>query len=191
VLNWVLGLAGAAGLCVLVLLHEAVHLLVQKGRAKPPCAVIVHVFGGVLCGPCGDGARTDFWVIAAGPPVNLILAAMTFLAALNAGPLSRPLEALLGYLAIVNVLIAVLHTVPAWPADAGCLVGCALVRFGVSSAVAARIVGALGALAAFGLIILCGWQIIVLGARLLGAWSAIMGVLLARAIVAHRSSSSP
>jgi hypothetical protein len=34
---------------------------------------------------------------------------MTFWAALNAGPFSRSFEALLGYLAIVNVLLAVVH----------------------------------------------------------------------------------
>jgi Zn-dependent protease len=182
VLDWVMGLAGAAGLCVAVALHEAVHLLVQPRRAKPPCILIVHLVGSVPSGlaSCGDG--TDVWALAAGPLASLIVAAVTFWAALNAGPFSRPLEALLGYLAIVNVLLALVHSVPAWPFDAGRLLCCALPRLGVSTILAARIVRALGACVAIGLILLGGWQMIVAGSRLLGSWIAIVGALVAWAL---------
>jgi len=147
-LNWLMGLAGAAGLFVAVLLHEATHLLIRQRGGKPRCTLIVHIVGGVPCGSGGGGGRKDFWAMAAGPPASLTLAAVTFWAALNAGPFSRPLEALLGYLAVVNVLLAALHSVPVWPFDAGRLVACALPRVGVSSVLAARIARALGALTA-------------------------------------------
>jgi Zn-dependent protease len=187
VLNLLLGLAGAAGLCVSVLVHEAVHLLVQQPCEKPLCTVVVHVVGSVSCQACAGGHRTHLWAIAAGPPASLILAAVTFWAALNAGPFSRPLEALLGYLAIVNVLLAALHSIPAWPLDAGRLIGRALPRLGVPSVLAERIVSALGVLVSCGLILLGGWQMVAFGSRLLGIWIAIVGALLAWALATEQS----
>jgi Zn-dependent protease len=175
VLDWFLGLAGATGLCVAVALHEAVHLLVRPRGAKRPCTVIVHLVGGIPCEATSFSGRSGLWAIAAGPPSSLILAALTFWAALNAGPFSRPLEALLGYLAIVNVLLAVMHSVPAWPFDAGRLLACALPRVG-------GMVRALGAVASIGLLLLGGREVIVDRSGLLGAWIAIVGVLVAWAL---------
>jgi Zn-dependent protease len=192
VVDWLMGLAAAAASLVAVLLHEAAHLLIQPRGAQPFCTLTVHVVGGMPCGGggCCGGDRTGFRAIAAGPGVSLILAAVTFWAALNAGPFSRPLEALLGYLAIVNVLLALLHSIPAWPFDAGRLVACALARLGTSSILAARVAKMLGGLAAIGLLLLGAWQVIGVGSRLLGAWIAIGGLLVAYAIATASSRRS-
>ena len=92
----------------------------------------------------------------------------------------------MGFLAIVNALLALVHCVPAWPFDAGRLVGCALPRLGVPSPVAARILRVLGALVAFGLILLGSWQMIVLGSRMLGLWIVFAGALVAWALVTEQ-----
>ncbi len=189
VLDWLIGLAGAAGLCVAVALHEAVHLLVQPRGVKPTCTLIVHLFGSAPSGLPGCGVGNDLWALAAGPLASLIVAAVTFWAALNVGPFSRPLEALLGYLAIVNVLLALVHCVPAWPFDAGRLLCCALARLGVSTILAGRIVRGLGACVSIGLILLGGWQMIVGGSRLLGSWMAIVGALVAWALATEQIAS--
>ena len=186
VLDWLLGLAGAAGLCVAVALHEAMHLMVQPRGSKSSCIVIVHLVGGAPFGATSCGCGTHLWAVAAGPPASLILAAVTFWAALNAGPFSRPLEALLGYLAIVNVLLAAVHSVPAWPFDAGRLLGYVLPRLGVSNTLAARIVRALGAVVSVGLILLGGRGVMVDRSGLLGAWIAIVGALVAWALATEQ-----
>jgi Zn-dependent protease len=186
VLDWLLGLAGAAGLCVAVALHEVVHLLVQARGATRSCTVIVYLVGSTPSGTARWGDGTDLSALAAGPLVSLLVAAAAFWAALNAGPFSRPLEALLGYLAMVNMLLAVVHSVPAWPFDAGRLLGCMLQRFGVSYILAARIVTALAAVISVGLIVLGGRQVIVARSAMLGAWTAIIGALVAWALATEQ-----
>jgi Zn-dependent protease len=183
VLSWLTGLAGAAGLLAAVLLHEAVHVLVEQRNARPRCAVIVHVVGSAPYPACGGG---DVSALVAGPAASLVLSALTFWAALNTGPFSRPLEALMGYLALVNALLALAHCVPAWPFDAGRLVGSVLPRCGVPSVVAAGIVRTLGALVAFGLVLFGGWQIVVLGSRFIGVWIVAVGALIAWALATEQ-----
>ena len=79
-----------------VLLHEAAHLLVEQRNAKPRRALIVHVIGSVPYAACSGRGPADFWANVAGPAASLVLSVLTFWAALNAGPFSRPVEALMG-----------------------------------------------------------------------------------------------
>ena len=188
VLSWLTGLVGAAGLLLAVLLHEAAHLLVEQRNAGPRRAFIVYVVGSA---PYGGGGRSDLLALVAGPAASLILAGVAFWAALNAGPFSRPLEALMGFLAIVNALLVLVHCVPAWPFDAGRLVACALARFGVPSLVAERSVRALGACVALALIVFGSWQAIVLGSRVLGVWIVLVGGLVAWALATERWRRAP
>jgi Zn-dependent protease len=108
----------------------------------------------------------------------MLLAVAAFWGALNAGPLSRPLEALLGFLAIINALLAVLHGIPVAPFDAGVLLQVVLTRTGVKPTAAQLLPVALGVLLASCLILLGLWQVASARGSLFGAWVAVVGALM-------------
>jgi Zn-dependent protease len=178
VLDWALGLAGAAGLWASTLLHEAAHLLVEHRLGTAPRAVTINVLGSVACPWCEGRLRHDAAIAAAGPVVSILLALATFWGALNAGPISRPAEALLGYLAIANLLLALLHAIPVGPFDAGWLLRSALLRIGVKRNVVQRVSVALGALFGGCLVLLGAWQCVIARGGLFGVWVALVGALL-------------
>jgi Zn-dependent protease len=175
--DWLIGLAGAAGLLASTVLHEAVHVLVARHRGIVPRAIVIGVIGSGACPWCGDGGVDTAVATAVGPVTSTTLALATFWGALNAGALSRPLEALLGYLAIVNALLALLHTLPAWPFDAGWLVRLVLVRMGLTQVIAERVPVALGAMVAGCLVVLGLWEVVSVRSSLLGTWIAVVGAL--------------
>jgi Zn-dependent protease len=133
-LDWILGLAGAAASVGLVLVHEAVHLGLDYISRRPPGRVVIGVVSHPECAKPED--RRTILVALCGPAANLVLALLAFWAALNAGPLSRPLEALFGYLAGASALIAFVHLLPGCALDGGQALRALLLVLGVSRRVA-------------------------------------------------------
>jgi hypothetical protein len=97
-----------------------------------------------------------------------------------------PPEAQLGCFAIANALLAGFHYIPARPFDAGWPRGFALVRFGASRILGARLVAVLGTITAAGFILIGGWQIVIIGSTLIGVWLVIVGLLVARTLMTDR-----
>jgi Zn-dependent protease len=108
---------------------------------------------------------------------------VTFWAALNVGPLSRPLEALLGYLAILNAALALLHALPAWPFDAGWLARAVLMRIGVKRRLAGCVLLALGAVAGCVLVLIGARQVLTTDDELFGTWTIMLGALVISEII--------
>jgi Zn-dependent protease len=178
-LDLALGVAGAAGLLASLLLHDTAHLLLARYFGLLPRTIMLNVPGSVAY-PVGEDClrhRATVAIAAAGPLASILLASATFWGALNAGPLNRPLEALLGYLAVVNALLALLHLIPAWPFDAGWLLGWLLLRLGVKRSVAQRVLVALGLTVGSGWIVVGAWQFVSAPGGLLGPWVALGGAL--------------
>ncbi len=176
VVDWALGLSGALLLPAMILLHELGHLLAGRAAGAPPCCLLVSMVGDVLA-PAAEPPRTQALVALAGPAFSLIVGGLTFWAALNVGPLSRPLEALLGYLSIVSLVLVAGHLVPVWPLDGGRLLEAVLIRAGLEAERARRVVVLLGALAGVGLIGV-GAREIWLGGVLPGVWAMLVGAVL-------------
>lgn len=167
VLDWLLGLAGGILLLVMVLLHEVGHLAIGRALGQAPRRVTVFIFGATACTDW-NGLGAEALVVLGGPLLSLALAALSFWGSLNAGPVSRPLEALLGYLTTINVLLLLANLIPGRPFDAG-----RMLRGKHAGAIGAGIGRCAG-----GLFMAAGaWQIYS-GSHLIGLWLAITGLLI-------------
>ncbi len=116
-----IGLLGAAIVCVV--LHELGHTLVARRYGIRPLAITLYPFGGVARfedRPTSPGV--DLRVAAAGPAVNLVLAA-ALLAAAGDGALHPARGSLLvagvAVLGWANLLIAGFNLLPVFPLDGG------------------------------------------------------------------------
>jgi len=118
--DYVLAFISALLLFVTVLLHELGHSFVARARGLPVTEITLFFFGGVSnLTREPESASTEFYVAAAGPLVSLLLSGL-FYAVYAVSP-SWPLEvrAVLGYLAWINLILAIFNLIPAFPLDGG------------------------------------------------------------------------
>lgn len=118
--HWGLAAAGAVLLFVCVLIHEMAHSLVAKRAGLPISGITLFLFGGVSnLTESPNDPGTELRIAAAGPLASLALAGLFYalLGLARAG--WPPLAALLAYLTVVNILLAVFNILPGFPLDGG------------------------------------------------------------------------
>jgi Zn-dependent protease/CBS domain-containing protein len=114
-----LGVLGSLLFFVSVLLHELAHSLVAQSRGIKVLGIRLFIFGGVSQFDAeSSDAPAEAWISAVGPLTSLLLGGL-FAAASLAVPPTSGLGALLGYLAFVNIALAVFNFLPAYPLDGG------------------------------------------------------------------------
>lgn len=118
----------ALGFFVSILVHELGHSIVAQRRGIPVEGITLWLLGGVArLGREPDTARSELAVSAAGPLTSLGLAAGFGGVALALDAASFDLLAAgVGWLATINVLLAVFNLVPAAPLDGGRILGALL-----------------------------------------------------------------
>ncbi|MFB6174077.1 MAG: CBS domain-containing protein [Halobacteriales archaeon] len=128
-LRWVLGAAAAVGLFACVLLHEFGHSLVAMRYGYGIDSITLWLFGGVArFAEIPENWRHEFVIAVAGPVVSVGLGALSAAAflALPAGLAAA--RFVLGYLAIVNVVLAAFNMLPGFPMDGGRVLRALLAR---------------------------------------------------------------
>mgnify|MGYP001340590350 CR=1 FL=1 len=122
-LYWGIGAITAIGLFVGVLLHELGHARVALWYQVPVRRIRLMVFGGVAeLGDEPPHAGAEFLIALAGPAVSLLLAAALGFAwgvMKLFAPTLEQMIALTGYLAIINLSLAVFNLLPGFPLDGG------------------------------------------------------------------------
>lgn len=115
---YLLGLASALLLFASVLLHELGHSLVARRAGVEITEIDLWLLGGVAR-MRGDphSARDELRIAAAGPAVSVALSLLFF--GLGVVTPGQAPDALLGYLALVNGVIAAFNLLPALPLDGG------------------------------------------------------------------------
>jgi Zn-dependent protease/CBS domain-containing protein len=119
---WVAGAAGSVAFYACLLAHELAHALVARRNGVKVGGITLWLFGGVskLDGePKSAGAEA--LIAGVGPLTSLAVALLAFLLSLL--PLPALVADLLGWLAFVNVALALFNLVPAFPLDGGRLLG--------------------------------------------------------------------
>jgi Zn-dependent protease/CBS domain-containing protein len=116
---WALGLIAAVLLFASVLAHELAHSLVAKSRGLPVKNITLFIFGGVSNiehEPSSPGV--EFWMAIVGPLTSLGIGVICLLLAqvTRAVPV---VWAVLGYLAVANLLLGVFNLIPGFPLDGG------------------------------------------------------------------------
>ncbi len=122
IVSWIAGLVAALAFFASLLAHELAHALTAQRYGVRVDGITLWLFGGVARlrdEPPTAGA--DLWIAAVGPLTSLVLGAVFGIAALVAGLLGLGIVTLgvLGWLAAINVVLAVFNLIPASPLDGG------------------------------------------------------------------------
>ena len=107
-------------LFISILLHEWGHALTARAAGDTVHKVTLHLLGGVTYRTGRGGPKTAWWVTAAGPIVNVVLAGGAWLG-MYFGRFSLPWWAvvLLAQAFWANVLLAAFNLLPIYPMDGG------------------------------------------------------------------------
>lgn len=119
---WMMGIVGAIGLFVSIIVHEMAHSLVARQYGMPITGITLFIFGGVAeMNKEPSDPRAEFMTAAAGPIASLVLAGLLYaLASIAAmGGLPESVYGVVKYLAWINGLLAVFNLIPAFPLDGG------------------------------------------------------------------------
>jgi Zn-dependent protease/predicted transcriptional regulator len=107
---------------VSIVVHELGHSLVARHHGIGIASITLFVFGGVSqMKEEPREARQELQIAIVGPIISLVLAALFGVLSMLAAPGGPPttVQAVLTYLAAVNLLVAVFNMVPAFPLDGG------------------------------------------------------------------------
>jgi Zn-dependent protease/CBS domain-containing protein len=179
---WWMGIAGAMGLFLSVVLHELSHSLVARRYGLTMKGITLFIFGGVAEMPEEPhNPKTEFLMAVAGPASSLALGAVFYgLRVLGGGILSVYMDAVLWYLALINVVLAVFNMLPAFPLDGGRVFRAALWKWKNNIKWATRTASRIGSF--FGLLIIfTGIMNIVYGNLTGGIWWFLIGMFLRNA----------
>ncbi len=174
-LYWLLAVATSLLFFASVVVHELAHGVVAQANGVPVRDITLFIFGGVATlSREPRRPRDEFLIALAGPAASLGLAAGFGALWRVSGTASAPLHALAGWLAMVNLSLALFNLVPGFPLDGG-RVFRALV-WGLTGDLqrATRIAANLGRIVAFGFIAWGVWQIFA-GNWAGGLWIAFIG----------------
>ena len=121
-LYWLVAVVAAGLFLVALLAHELAHAIVARRRGIRVRAITLWALGGVaeIEGDAPD-PRTEFAIAVAGPLTSLGAAVVFWLATVGVAAAEWPiiLQAVLGWLAFMNVALAVFNLLPGAPLDGG------------------------------------------------------------------------
>lgn len=133
---WLVGAISALAMFGSVLLHELSHSFVALWRGQAVHSITLFIFGGVSnIKEESEQPQDEFLIAVVGPLSSLAIAAVFWLALQAINPARTPqsligpapaqtagsstVSAVLGYLALINVALAVFNILPGFPLDGG------------------------------------------------------------------------
>ena len=126
---WSLAALGAIGLFASIIFHEMSHSIVARAYGLPIRGITLFIFGGVaeMEGE-PQSPKVEFLMAIAGPISSYVLALgfLTLAAIFGSGEMLTPFTALLGYLTMINAMLATFNLIPAFPLDGGRVLRAAL-----------------------------------------------------------------
>ncbi len=187
---WLIGFVAAALLFASVLAHELAHSLVARARGVPVKHITLYFFGGssnLEEEPRSPGV--EFQITIVGPLTSLLMGGLAWLAhglLLGSMPLAA---AVFGYLAVMNVLLAVFNLIPGFPLDGGRVLRSLLWKLTGSAQTATRWSARVGQVVA-SLLILLGIWLALSGSLLSGLWLGLVGWFLLAGAKAARTRAT-
>lgn len=171
---WAIGFVTAILLFVSVLVHELAHSLVAKHYGIPVPRITLFLFGGVSqIATEPPNAATEFWIAIAGPLTSLAIWALCWeIEPAFAG--QQLAFALLDYLALLNLILALFNLIPGFPLDGGRVFRAAVWKATKNYHRATVVAGISGRFFGFLLIFFGVWQALT-GDIAGGIWIAVIG----------------
>ena len=181
---WGMGTAAALLLFACILLHELGHSLVAKSHGIPVACVTLFLFGGVAhITESPKRPSVELQVALAGPLVSVLIAAVCLWGSAHM-PLATPLHlvvaAIIRYLGVINIGLALFNLLPGFPLDGGRVLRATLWAWTGSLRRATRAASIIGILFGFGLIALGLWALST-GKWMGGLWYLFLGWFLRNA----------
>jgi len=186
---WVTGFIAFLLLFVSVLLHELAHSLVARRRGLPVKSITLFVFGGVSDierEPTSPGV--EFQMAIVGPLTSLLIGVVCFLLQLPLRGSNSPLEGILYYLAVTNLLLGV-NLLPGLPLDGGRVLRSIVWKITGSMRQATRVATIAGQIIAYLFILLGVWLFFFTGDLLDGLWLGFIGWFLLSAAQSANSQA--
>jgi Zn-dependent protease/CBS domain-containing protein len=179
---WWMGVAGALGLFFSVVFHELAHSVISRKRGLPMKGITLFIFGGVAeMREEPESAGTEFWMAIAGPISSVVLGLVFYgLLAVGRGSWPVPINGVIGYLAMINFILAGFNLLPAYPLDGGRVLRSALWKWKGNVRWATRVASQVGSGFAIALIVL-GVLAFVRGNFIGGMWWFLIGLFLRNA----------
>ncbi|MFH1651169.1 MAG: site-2 protease family protein [Chloroflexota bacterium] len=193
-------MAAALLLFISVLLHELAHSLVARARGLPVDGITLFIFGGVSnLQEEPESPGTEFTVAIVGPGTSIVLGLLLWGVAnlLTGRPVpfggllvgsvfATPLEALVGYLAFINIALGIFNLLPGFPLDGGRVLRSIIWGTTGKLVRATNIAATVGRIAGWALIAYGLYQVLLTGNFLGGLWVAFIGWFLSSAADSSR-----
>ena len=180
---WWMGIFGALGLFSSIIFHELSHSLVARNFGLPIKGITLFVFGGVAhMEEEPPSAKAEFMMAIAGPVssivLGIILYALRTLGRIGDWPV--PVTGVIGYLAIINWILAGFNLIPAFPLDGGRVLRSILWKWKQNIRWATKISSRIGSL--FGFLLIAMGVIQFFSGNLIGGiWWFMIGLFLQNA----------
>lgn len=117
---WIAGIITSLLFFGSILAHELSHSVVAITAGIPVKSITLFIFGGVSqISKEATKPRTELIMAAAGPVSSLVLAAVFSLIRALMISISEPVAAVSGWLAVINLLLAIFNLIPGFPMDGG------------------------------------------------------------------------
>ena len=188
---WAVGLLAAVGLVASILAHELSHASVAMHHGVKVEEITLWLFGGLarLSGQARD-AGTELRIALAGPAMSAAIGAACVVLAAIGAVLGAPelLTATLGWLGLINVVLAVFNLLPGAPLDGGRVLTAILWRRSGDERLARQQAARAGQVVGQVLIAL-GVVELLLGAGIGGLWLALIGWFLTTAAHAEEAQA--
>ncbi|HDQ04121.1 MAG TPA: CBS domain-containing protein [Deltaproteobacteria bacterium] len=177
---WWMGVAGAAGLFLSIVLHELAHSVVARNYGINMRGITLFIFGGVAeMGSDPPSPRAEFFMAIVGPlssgAIGLFFLFMIYWSALLGWPVA--VSGVLAYLAWLNIVLAVFNLLPAFPLDGGRVLRCVLWKWKNNlrwaTAIASRVGSGLGLA-----LLIAGIILILFGNFVAGLWWFMIGLFI-------------
>ena len=126
---WIIGIVAAVGLFVGVVLHELGHSLVAMRYGFEIDSITLWIFGGIAqFTEMPEDWRQELTVAIAGPAVSVILGAGLYVVFVLLPEQFGAARFVVGYLALLNVVLAAFNLLPGFPMDGGRVLRALLAR---------------------------------------------------------------
>ncbi len=172
---FLLGLIASLLLFVSVLLHELAHSLVARARGLPVKSIVLFIFGGISNieqEPQTPGV--EFLMAFVGPLTSIVIGIVCYLLLLPLRGSHSPVEVIVSYLAITNILLGLFNLIPGFPLDGGRVLRSIIWKISGSERTATRVASIVGQMIAY-LFILWGVFWFFGGNVLGGIWIGFIG----------------
>jgi Zn-dependent protease/predicted transcriptional regulator len=189
---WATAIATALLFFASIVAHELSHAAVAKANGLPVKAITLFALGGVaLIEKEAKDAKTEFWLGIVGPIASVVIGftCLVLMMALGWAPSiapETPLAAMLMWLGVINIVLAIFNMIPGFPMDGGRVLRAVVWWVTGDPVRATRIATRAGSVVGFGLIIFGIFRFFG-GAGFDGLWLVFIGWFLLDAARASRA----